>query len=245
MERQTTDADVPHGSANLGVPSRSFANKSFISENEENIRLILDDACQSLHGRVLVIWGTHEKGLLAKQALESLGRHCGFFVSSRPKSDVCHGLPLHTPDVLDASKHYVIAATSVGEVLGFLKSHGFSDENNRDYVCVNTIWHDDITYRGCSVGRGTYCFESLMSLVPDSFVKRIGRYCSFSGSARIVDNHALNLVSTHPIFTLKTAAPLDLDFRALIEEKTRNNTENPTLGGGVKSAMMSGLARMR
>ena len=204
-------------------PARSAANEVFLSENRENLRQVIEDAAVNFNGRALAIWGTHEKGKMALEALEALDLKCEFFVSSRAKADTCYGLPLCTPDILSVDKHYLIVVTNSTDVDYFLTSHGFSSWKNQDYICVDTEWHEDIMYRGCFVGRGTNNYESLLSLVRNSIVERIGRYCSINGTARIVGNHQY-LVTTHAFLYQKWETPLQKDFRALIDNKIYDET---------------------
>ncbi|MBR2132132.1 MAG: radical SAM protein, partial [Oscillospiraceae bacterium] len=91
--------------------------------------------------RKLVIWGTREKGAFIKELLEESGYSCSFFVSSRPKTDTCCGLPLHTPEVLDVSRHYVFLATEASEVKEYLKEHGFVAQGERDCLQIGCAYY--------------------------------------------------------------------------------------------------------
>ena len=69
-------------------------------------------------GRLIVIWGTTDRGCLIKDALEYCGLDCAFFVSSRAKTKYYSGLPIYGPDVLNVIDHYVInAAYSSGTLI--------------------------------------------------------------------------------------------------------------------------------
>lgn len=93
---------------------------------------MIESALPHVGGRDIAIWGTREKGVLAKTVLAALGRECRFFVSSRPKTDTYCGIPLYTPEILDVQKHYVIVTTGAEEVRQFLNRTGFEWLNKRD-----------------------------------------------------------------------------------------------------------------
>lgn len=147
--------------------------------------------------RSLVIWGTRERGIMAHEILKLMGYECAFFVSSRPRSELCNGIPLVTPDHLDVNKHYVILTATAGEVYRYLTQNGYEDEN--DFLLLN-LWHDDIEYEGCKIGCGTYGYETFCecSLKNYGGVVTIGRYTSINRFARVWGNHPTSYVSTHP-----------------------------------------------
>lgn len=170
------------------------------------------DALPNIKGRDIVIWGTREKGGLAKELVESLGETCRCFISSRPRTETCYGLPLCTPDILDVTRHYVILTTSAQEVLCFLQTHGFRRDSGygtgHDWLLLRTMWHDDLEFDGCFVGRGTYGYECLGGWDLGGQIKRIGRYCSINNRAQIVaHNHKTDWVTTHPFLSEICFAP--------------------------------------
>lgn len=182
-------------------------------------------------GRKLVIWGTRERAELAQKVLGAFGLKCKFFISSRPKSDTFCGLPLYTPDVLDVQKHYVIVTTMAEEVKLFLESNGFAD--NQDYIClVYPIWHEDMEYNGCLVGRGTYGYDTLRT---DNLlgwcVSRIGRYCSINGTARIQMNHPMGFVTTYAMLYDLIVVPNEKICAAA--SKVRLESERSEIGNDV------------
>lgn len=166
-----------------------------------------------------MIWGTHEKGKLAEEILCSLDIQCECFISSRPKAESCHGLPIHGPDILSVERHYVIQTTNAAEVEMFLNSKGFELFNCRDGINPYTLWHEDITYLGCPVGRGTYGYESLRGGHDlGEVVCRIGRYCSIAVSARVQSNHPMEFVTTHPVLYQADCMPIASEFRKRFAE---------------------------
>lgn len=166
------------------------------------LRHRIERALHNLNGRKIAIWGTRMQGERVKQICSELGYPCSFFVSSRPKTNMVYGLPLRLPEVLDVKRHYVLLTTGVWEVRDYLLEKGFSEYNWRDTRCVAPVW-DDLEFEMCSIGRGTYGYETFQELKDrklGSFVKCIGRYCSINNLARVWENHPLNYVSTHPYF---------------------------------------------
>jgi len=169
------------------------------------------NALPNVRGRDIVVWGTRKKGEIAKNILESLGQECKFFISSRPRTDLCYGLPLYKPEVLDVTRHYVISTTEASEVIRFLQRNGFKWDRGfgtgYDWLLLRTVWHDDLEFDGCFVGRGTYGHENLGQELGLQ-VKRIGRYCSINKSVQIIaHNHEMGYVSTHPFLEEICFAP--------------------------------------
>jgi len=184
----------------------------------------LQEIIPLFNGRAIVIWGTTERGRLIKEALEYCGFDCQFFVSSRARRKFYLGLPICTPDVLDAKKHYVInAAITSGALLNQLLSEkGFVLDGWRD--CFHsTDWHDDLIYKGCPIGRGTYGYDTLMQ-ADRLLVKKIGRYCSINPSARCHGNHQIQFITTSPLLgRMAGGGPFTQKcFINSIEEKSKN-----------------------
>lgn len=168
----------------------------------------IESAAAEFKNREIVIWGTHTKGAYAKNILDLLGIPCACFISSRPKTDAFCGLPVCRPDILSPAKHYVFLTTANSEVLHDVLNRGFQDEG-KDFLYLQFgQWHDDIIYEGCPVGRATYGFETLRHECDlGKYVKRIGRYCSINGTAKIWENHVLGWVTTHPILDSEEFVP--------------------------------------
>lgn len=179
---------------------------------------LIEKGLPSVKGRDIVIWGTRENAHIAEEALKLLGRKCEFFISSRPRANTCYGLPLSTPDVLDVKKHYVFIASASPAVEKFLRKAGYRLDG-QDGIHIVTTWHDDIEYQGCSVGAGTYGYESLAAETGHS-VKKIGRYCSINASARVASNHPLDYVTTSGILYSLTSLPPRELIRAKVEKSS-------------------------
>ncbi len=194
--------------------------------------LQIRDAIPWIEGRELVIWGTRDQAAIAREVLESFRLQCRFFVSSRPRTDTFCGKPLCTPDALDVKKHYVIVTTMAEEVRLLLKNSGF--EANRDYMRLldHSIWHEDMEYNGCWVGRGTYGYDTLRDDdLLGQCVSRIGRYCSINGTARIQQNHKMDFVTTYPIAYLAPIIANEEIFS--MESKVKLKGERSEIGNDV------------
>ena len=204
------------------------ADIALVHQPKEIYRLQIKDALTRVHNRSIVIWGTRELGQMAKQIVEELGYQVFCYISSRPRTNTCYGLPLYSPDILDAKKHYAIVTTSSGDVNLLLKQLGFEEQGDCDYICVSTIWHDDLNYGGCFVGRGTYGFQFLHGDSLGAAVKQIGRYCSINYLAKAVTNHPLSYVTTHGMLYNRHYIPAS--------GKMYEMTTDTPRGGGVSKA---------
>ena len=165
-----------------------------MSITEEKIAIYQEQISTSLShvkGRDIVIWGTRETGGAAKGIVESLGRTCLCFISSRPRTDMCYGLPIHKPDMLDREKHYVILSTSAIEVIVYLERKGFRWDSGagtgEDWLLLGSEWHDDIELSGCPVGQGRYGYEAFDELIEIGSDVWIGTNAVILSGVRIGD----------------------------------------------------------
>ena len=151
-------------------------------------------------GRRIAIWGAAKGGTIVRELLEKQGYDQLFFVDRDAKKiKEFSGCRVEAPDVLDVSRHYVLVATlAVHEAIeDLLAQKGFTEEDYL-YICDNERYNkDDILYRGCLVGRYTYGYEELLSEYP--IAEKVGRFCSINTTARIWNNHPMEMVTTHPI----------------------------------------------
>lgn len=167
----------------------------FIKALLQKLSTILSDYAE----RDVVIWGACNTGLTVKEVLEQNGVSATYFVDrDAEKIKILDGLPVYSPETIDAHANYVIVATLTlhESIENYLVNRGFL---SRDYiyVCDNAMYNaSDVVYKGCVVGRYTYGYENLLLRCP--IAERIGRYCSINETARIWDNHSLDVVSTHP-----------------------------------------------
>lgn len=170
---------------------------------------------------------------MVKNILAELGYECKFFISSRPKTDTCYGLPLYLPEILNAENHYVFSTTRAEEVHRALMSKNFNEINHRDCTFIWAFWHDDIEFNGCFVGRGTYGYTTLGGDCLRLFVKKIGRYCSINASAKIEGNHRMDFITTSPLITNKRGAPVSEKIYAAIDKMEREQGALTEIGNDV------------
>lgn len=195
-------------------------------DTRERTRLLQIFTCQlkqaerHIGKRKIAIWGTRERGELAKLAVESLGYECAFFVSSRPKMNALCGLPVCPPDCLEPEKYYVVQSTEANEVYFALKSRGYNGENDADFVWLGK-WHEDLEYEGCPVGCGTYGYGDLAPSPLGHYITKIGRYTSINTEALVAVNHTMDWVSVHPFLDSPQCAFSSEKVRAFAENHSR------------------------
>lgn len=171
---------------------------------ENRLQQILRDVAL----RPIVIWGAGNCGDAALEVLESAGLNVVAFADkSWHHRQFYLEYKIVAPESLTPGENYVVIAIDSYDTFfeEQLYSQGYSEQ---DYVHVfndGFYAHDDLVYRGCKVGRGTYGYKELLSSYPIAL--EIGRYCSINGTARIWNQHSLECVTTHPF----------LDYRAFCD----------------------------
>ena len=157
-------------------------------------------------GRKLAVWGCGLCGVACSDVLVEAGLNITTYadVHFREKESFM-GLGVCSPLLLTPDKYFVVVAISSPDTEPdeLLLSQGFLE--NVDYVHVmDTEWlaHDDLIYKGVSIGRMTYGYKELLKYYP--MASRIGRYCSINGTARIWNNHPLEYVTTSPILDYRS-----------------------------------------
>lgn len=171
------------------------ALKQFKTVCEKKIPL----ATKNFGNRQIAIWGASDGGRIVKEILDQLNFHNIFFVDKRAsiQKKYC-GCNVRISDELNSANHYVLVATLnlYEEIEEFLEERHFTSRDYM-YLCDNEKYNkDDILYRGCLVGRYTYGYEALLSEYP--LAVKIGRFCSINNTARIWNNHSIDVVTTHP-----------------------------------------------
>lgn len=87
---------------------------------------------------------------------------------------------------------------------------------------------EDITYRGCKIGKCTYGYQNFLRISPYA---DIGRFCSINDTALLALNHDMNAVTTSPFYYYigeYSFCPLDnCDIKErLVEISQKNNMLN-------------------
>lgn len=149
----------------------------------------------------IVIWGASEGGKIAYRILSELQLKPEYFVDSKGDGSTSFcDLPVYHPDVIrDKQNTYIIVAIMSyhQEVVDMLWDYGFTYDSYSYLQYGPHYDKEDIVYRSCRIGRYTYGYQGLLSEF--CICESIGRFCSINGTARLVNNHALGFVTTHPI----------------------------------------------
>lgn len=153
-------------------------------------------------GRNIYIYGAGMGGRILFEALREKKIEVAGFIDERAYNGLgeCCGIQVLDIEKVSPTTGYVIVSLMSFnmQIIKNLLDHGFSGKDffvimeNEDYTLEDTM------YRGCLVGRCTYGHEYLLADFP--LAKRIGRFCSINGTARIVANHPKDLVSTNTFF---------------------------------------------
>lgn len=161
----------------------------------------LDKALDMAKGRGIWIYGAGQGGrVLMRVLLESGIPFKGFLDVNADEIRMIENYQVIKPSLLDVQKNFLfISLMSCGaDVYSGLIRMGY---NLNDMFVFAAGYEDgysksDIIYKDCKVGRYTYGYKTLMEWF--SNVDSIGRYCSIAPTARIVVNHSMDCISTHP-----------------------------------------------
>ena len=168
-------------------------------------KMYLPEIMKNTADRNIVIWGCGKCGVVVFDILNENGIKTAFFVDKKCK-DIQRflGAPVISLESVCPKKNYVVAAIMSLSVFieERLFEQGFTE---RDFVHIidKTFYAgEDLIYNGVSVGRGSYGYKELLSDYP--MATCIGRYCSINGSARILNNHPVEYVTTSPILDYRS-----------------------------------------
>ncbi len=151
------------------------------------------------NGRKLFIYSAGIGGKILGNVLnDSNIRFEGFVDKNATKLIEVDGHIVYELSEINTEDTYLIVALREydSDAVESIKKVGFSNDDFYVVAAGLNINKEDIIYRGCKVGRYTYGYEGLLEYAP--LAETIGRYCSINTSARIVNNHSLECVSTHP-----------------------------------------------
>ncbi len=152
-----------------------------------------------IRGRKVYIWGAGAGGKIVELILREHEVSIeGFIDQKADEIQEYLGYRVVVIDDMDPDRDFIaISMMSFQyEILETLERKGYTQEDYF-YIYENEGYNkEDIVYMGCKIGRYTYGYEGLLREYP--LAKTIGRYCSINGTARIWNNHPLDLVTTHP-----------------------------------------------
>ena len=151
------------------------------------------------NGRKLFIYGAGIGGKVFAKVLHEAGLSYEGFVDRKANNLVeVDKHSVYELNTVPCEDTYIVVALREydSEVVEEIKRDGFSNDDFYVIAAGLNINKEDIVYRGCRVGRYTYGYEGLLEYAP--LAETIGRYCSINESAKIVNNHSLDCVTTHP-----------------------------------------------
>lgn len=154
-----------------------------------------------LKNKNIIIWGSSDGGKIVLDVLKQFGLEINCFVDKEADSkNLFCEKPVRNIDYLqNKNNNFVVVAVMAlySEIEDTLMRYGYKNKEYR-YISKNPQYNlEDIMYLGCKVGRYTYGYQSLLS--ESNMAESIGRFCSISGSARLVNNHPVDMVTTHII----------------------------------------------
>lgn len=179
--------------------------------------------------RKIMIWGAGNGGRIVFDVLCEQG-FCvsGFIDINADKIETCNGIPVFGTEILDPEEIFVVVAVmSMDEdILNELLFRRYSLKNDICYVFeYNNIPYlmEDIIYKGCKIGKYTYGYQGLLQDFP--IAESIGRFCSINNTARIVANHPMECVTTHPFLDTYVTVE-NYEKHAYLNNKYGTFTEN-------------------
>lgn len=152
-----------------------------------------------INDRNVYIWGAAIAGAALKDMLEEKGIEISGFVDKRAKQlKEFQEKKVILSEQLDSKTDYVIVSLwgFNDVVIDTLFQLGFKYDNFCWLCEPDHFSKEDIVYDGCSVGKYTYGYKDLLKMFPAA--SSIGRYCSINETARILINHPMEAVTTHP-----------------------------------------------
>lgn len=164
---------------------------------QENVQYIKENARK----RKIYLWGIGKYGTIAARMCEELGIKFVGFVDERADDVMEHlGYLVHHKEFLNPKEHFVIITIKSVQpnILKFLVGKGFKDGDYFYANLRNCRNEEDIEYKGVQIGRFTYGYE-FMLLQDFPLATKIGRFTSINQSAKILNNHPLGYVTTHPM----------------------------------------------
>lgn len=179
--------------------------------------------------RKFVIWGIGEGGKETLNLLKKNKRRVGYFIDKKAENHKFKFLnfPVYPPEYILNKDVFVIISICFWDptIITFLGKNNIPKENFIYIASQGGFYQDDSYYKGCFIGRGTYGYENLMKR--GILCDRIGRFCSINDTARVVENHPLDLVTTST-FTYTGREIFIKDPRSFVSKygKYYNNCES-------------------
>ncbi len=161
----------------------------------------LPQALRLCGDRNIYIYGAGHGGKLVLSELEKRRIEVKGFIDVDYKNikQICDKKVISIEEISSEQDYLLVSLMKYDRFL--IEELGKSGFNPRDYyvfIAGEVLNKEDIIYNGCFVGAYTYGYESFLEY---GGANSIGRYCSINHTARIVDNHFIGGISTHPFLT--------------------------------------------
>lgn len=164
-----------------------------ICKNEISYALI------NANGRNIWIYGDGVGGkILQKVCVEKDADIKGFVDKKYDSCEKKGGMDYINISYLNNKNDYLLVSLRSydASILEDIKGAGFRERDIYYFSTGHDYLKKDTVYRGVKVGHHTYGYESLLETFP--YAESIGRFCSINPTARIWNNHSVDIVSTHP-----------------------------------------------
>lgn len=152
-----------------------------------------------INHRDVYIWGASVAGAELKRKLEEKKIEIRGFVDRRAKElvEFCDKKVILS-DQLNSETDYVIVSIWGYDYLVIEKLFklGFHYDDFCWLCEPDNFSRTDIVYNDCFIGRYSYGYKELLKWFPAT--SSIGRYCSINETARVLINHPMEAVTTHP-----------------------------------------------
>ena len=168
------------------------------------------------NNRKLYIYGAGIGGRVVLEVLKELRVEFNGFIDKRADEiSEERGYKVFSLSDIGPEDSFIIVSLRGYEpdVVEEIRRAGFNDEDIYVIAAGIAINTEDIVYKGCRVGRYTYGYENLLLDFP--LAESIGRYCSINGSARVMNNHSLDCITTLPFLDY----PLYMDWEVYLQRK--------------------------
>lgn len=169
--------------------------KQFENLCKANIQKIYMMAAQ----KQIYIYGAGNGGKILANIIKKYGFCFEAFIDQRAAEieSFC-GYPVKDISEIKREDSFIIVSlrSYSADIVETIKKFGISMSQIYVIAAGEDFNKEDILYKGCSIGRYTYGYESLLREYP--IVASIGRYCSINNTARIWNNHPTRCITTHP-----------------------------------------------
>lgn len=171
--------------------------------------------------RKIYLWGAGKYGAIVAKLCEENDIEFKGFIDERADEMIEYlGYLVHDSDFLNPQKHYVIISVkSIQEsMVERLIQKGFKDDDFCFVNLENCRNEEDIEYKGVKIGRFTYGYE-FMLLQDFPLASSIGRFTSINQSAKILNNHPMGYVTSHPMLDTPIFFGHDFEKRSKLCQK--------------------------